>query len=232
MASAVTSHFSSAVPHVVTHLGSCVAAGVSVGFAAAGAVAVAVAAAVAEGAAVADGTAVGNGVVDVPPVDFPFTVILQESVFFVFPALYFTVIVVVPAFTPLIVAAFFDGFVTLAIFFDFELHVTFAFLELFFNFRRTDLPTCIVALLLFSLGNLAASLFVGASNESTSMMLSKRQPVFFADLIIPFLLDENIIIMVFLRTYNFSTNRGDIQGKFSYVLICLKKCLRHFFSVG
>ena len=195
-------HFSSAVPHVVTHRGPCVGAGVSVGFA----VAVAAAAVdVAEGAVVAEDTAVGDGDAGVLSAGFAFTVILQESVFFVLPALYFAVIVVFPAFTPLIVAAFFDDLVIFAIFFDFELHVTLAFLELFFNFRRTVFLTCTVALLLLSFGNLAASLFVGASNESTSIILSKRQPAFFADLIIPFLLDKNIIIVVLLHIYNFST---------------------------
>lgn len=194
-------HFSSAVPHVVTHRGPCVGAGVSVGFA----VAVAAAVAVAEGAVVAEDTAVGDGDAGVLSAGFAFTVILQESVFFVLPALYFAVIVVFPAFTPLIVAAVFDDLVIFAIFFDFELHVTFAFLELFFNFRRTVFSTCTVAFLLLSFGNLAALLFVGASNESTSIILSKRQPAFFADLIIPFLLDKNIIIVVLLHIYNFST---------------------------
>ena len=131
MASFVVSHFSSAVPHVVTHLYE-IGAGLPSGSDDAGGAAEDVEAG-AVAAAVGDST--GAGEVTAGFAAFFLTVILQERVFLIFPNLYFAVIVVLPALIPLIFAVFFVDCVIFAIFFDFDVHDTFAFGETFFNFN-------------------------------------------------------------------------------------------------
>jgi hypothetical protein len=87
--------------------------------------------------------------------------------------------VALPAFTPLILADFFDDFVIFATFFDLETHLTFAFFATFFNFKVTVFPTLTFTWLLLNFGDFAASILDGASNDSTIPKLSVKTPIIF-----------------------------------------------------